>query len=295
MTLVEACRTFHWWLIYLWPRHDVTVDTSNGRLTLDSKDWLIGKYLYVRRKYEDLETRKAISLLRSEGYLPPSPDALLDVGANIGMTCIGLVRAGYFKRAVAFEPTPNTYRLLTRNIDQNGLREKILCFPFALSSRSRTCRLEVSTDNSGDNRIQFTSQWGFFSEERRRTIEVPARTLDEMVEEHPGLGDGRIDLVWADVQGHEGHFFRGGERLLGRGVPVVSEFWPYAILRSGTSCADLREIVSGLFTDFYLLSEAAPISRPISQIPALFQEYSHPRQMCLVAWVHTGRRGWAPT
>jgi FkbM family methyltransferase len=272
----------------------VTVDTSNGRLTLDSEDWLIGKYLYVRRQYEDLEARKAISLLKTEGYLPASPDVLLDVGANIGMTCIGLVRAGYFQRAVAFEPTPNSYRLLTRNIDQNGLGEKILCFPFALSSRSGSCRLEISEDNSGDNRIQLTSQRGFFKEERRGTIEVPAKTLDQALAEHPALGDGRIDLVWADVQGHEGHLFRGGERLLGRGVPVVSEFWPYAILRSGTSQGDFQEIVSRLFTDFYLLSEAAPTRRPISQVEALFEDYSHPRQMCLVAWVHAGRRARTP-
>jgi hypothetical protein len=100
-------------------------------------------------------------------------------------------------------------------------------------------------------------------------------------------------LVWADIQGHESHFFRGGEGLLGRGVPVVSEFWPYAILRSGSSQDAFRGIVSRLFTDFYLLSEAAPTSRPISQIPALFAEYAHPRQMCLVAWVHAGRRGRA--
>src|SRR5271157_4540309 len=98
-----------WYLIYLGPKHDVTVGTANGLLSFDSKDWLIGKYLYVRGEHEEREARTALSLLRREGYLDASGATLLNVGANIGMTCIGLVKAGYFRRAIAFEPTPSTY------------------------------------------------------------------------------------------------------------------------------------------------------------------------------------------
>jgi FkbM family methyltransferase len=283
-----------WYLIYLGPRHEVTVGTANGLLSFDSKDWLIGKYLYVRGEHEEREAREAINLLRREGYLDASGETLLNVGANIGMTCIGLVKAGYFRRAIAFEPAPNTYRLLAHNVDQNGLGEKILHFPFALSSRSGTLRLEISEDNSGDNRIRFASQGGFFQEERRQTIEVPAKTLDHMFVEYPGLREERIDLVWADIQGHEGHFFRGAATLLESGVPVVCEFWPYAILRSGISESEFQEIVSGFFTHFYLLSEEPPVSRPTSELPTLFKEYCGPRQPCLLAWVHAtrGKRPW---
>ena len=61
-------RRLRWWLIYHGPRRDVTVDTANGLLTFDSKDWLIGKYLYVKRSHEEKEARWAARLLSKEGY-----------------------------------------------------------------------------------------------------------------------------------------------------------------------------------------------------------------------------------
>lgn len=92
LTLPEAWRLLKWRLISFGPRRDVTVETANGRLTLDSGDWAIGKQLYVKRQYESLETQRATSVLKRAGFLPESPDTLLDIGANVGMICIGLVR-----------------------------------------------------------------------------------------------------------------------------------------------------------------------------------------------------------
>src|SRR5438093_8415745 len=116
-----------WWLVYLAPQRDVTVDTFNGLLSFDSKDWLIGKYLYVSRSYEAKAIQDTIMLLRKEGYLSEAtPGAVLDIGANIGMISIALLKHGYFRRAIAFEPAPTSYRLLVQNIHQNGLSERIL-------------------------------------------------------------------------------------------------------------------------------------------------------------------------
>ncbi|RPJ80913.1 MAG: hypothetical protein EHM18_17695, partial [Acidobacteria bacterium] len=51
-------------------------------------------------------------------------------------------------------------------------------------------------------------------------------------------------LVWVDIQGHEGHFLRGAQSLLRRGVPIVTEFWPYAIERSGMSVEEYTSLVT---------------------------------------------------
>src|SRR6266702_4494260 len=113
MQFRHITRRLYWWLTYLGPRRDITVDTFNGLLTVDSKDWLIGKYLYVNRSYEAREMQRTITLLQQEGYLGATGGGvLLDVGANIGMTCIALLKHGYFQRAIAFEPAPTSYRLL---------------------------------------------------------------------------------------------------------------------------------------------------------------------------------------
>lgn len=208
------------------------------------------------------------------------------MGANIGMTCVGLVKLGAFERAIAFEPAPDTYRLLVRNIHQNGLGYRIRHFQLALSSSEGEVELELSESNSGDHRIRWTSDPGFFREEKRRTIRVQARTLDGLVRSEPSLRKEGVGLVWMDIQGHEGHFFQGGSHFLKeRRIPVVSELWPYGIERSGMSRASFCLILQQLFTGFYVF-DCEPFQRhPISEIGALCDLYSKPREMCLIMLV----------
>ena len=285
-TAERLWRTLAWRLIHLGPRRDVTVDTFNGRLTFDSKDWPIGKDLYTRRSYESQQIRDVLELLRAEGYLhSPGEGTVLDVGANIGMICIALLKHGYFERAVAFEPAPNSYRLLVRNIEQNGLSDRILHFPYAVSSSESDVELELSEDNSGDHRVRHINTAGFFREDRRRTVKVRGMTLGRFLGEHAELDPEEVALVWLDIQGHEGQFLEGGREFLGRGVPVVSEFWPYGILRSGMSRQAFCRIVGELFTHYYVVGGNARARLPIAQVEGLFDTHSGPREFCTLAFV----------
>jgi FkbM family methyltransferase len=288
LKLGKMLRRLRWWLIYLGPRRDVTVATFNGLLSFDSKDWLIGKYLYVNRTYEAREIQNVMTLLRQDGFLKEKePIAVLDVGANIGMICIALLKHGYFQRAIAFEPTPNSYRLLTRNLRQNGLSDRVIHFPWALSSAEGEVEIELSADNSGDNRVRQTARPGAFREERRRAVTVTAKMLDQIWVSEPALSEERISLVWLDIQGHEGHFFLGAQDVLRKGVPVVTEFWPYGVSRSGVSRHQFCRIVSDLFTHFYVLVGENFEKHPISEIDGLFDLYSAPREMCLLVMVRS--------
>ena len=282
-----------WSLAYFGPHRDITVDTLNGVLTFDSKDWLIGKRLYVKRSYETGEMHSAIALLRKEGYLPTTePGTVVDVGANIGMTCIALLKWGYFDRAAAFEPAPNSYRLLVKNIQQNGLTDKILHFPYALSSMMGQSELELSHDNSGNHRLRRTMAPGAFREEQRQTVTVNVKTLDAMRSSDPDLSKSKISLIWLDVEGHEGSFFLGAQGVLKEGIPVVTEFWPYALDRSGTPRSQYCQIVSSIFTHFYTWAGERYEKHPIAKMDALFDSYTKPREMCqiiLVRDVHNRR------
>jgi FkbM family methyltransferase len=281
---IEFWRKLCWGAIYLGPRRDISLDTFNGRLTFDSKDWLIGKYLYIKRSHEADLMARCVQLLEKEGHRgkPSSGRCLLNVGANIGMTAIGFVKQGYFDRVIAFEPTPNSFRLLVHNVNQNGLSGRIQSFAFALSSQSGELELEISGDNSGDNRIRKIREPGFFAEEKRRTVRVPAITLDGFFAEHAEVAEDSIGLVWVDIQGHEGHFFRGAKQFLRRGIPVIIEFWPYGIRRSGLSPQEFREILAELFSHFYVLGSKSECKSPIGDVSQLFQTYARPREMCTI-------------
>src|SRR5262245_34951291 len=95
-----------------------------------------------------------------------------------------------------------------------------------------------------------------------------------------------VALIWLDIQGHERHVFVGAKLALRPGIVVVSEFWPYAISRSGLSRPDYCRIVSDLFTHFYHSPAGHYDKRPIAEIDQLFDLYSGPKQMCAVILVH---------
>ncbi|MDQ6828426.1 MAG: FkbM family methyltransferase [Gemmatimonadota bacterium] len=274
-------KKLQWQAMYRGPRRDITVDTANGRLTFDSRDKLIGKHLYMDRGYEVDQMRRSIELLRDGGYLSRDGGGIvLDVGANIGMISIALLRFGYFERGVAFEPGPDNFRLLAHNVRQNDLHERIQSMPYALSSAEGHLELELSTYNSGDHRIRATAGGGAYHENERETVQVSVHTLDALLGVRPSFDPGAVALVWMDIQGHEGHFFEGARRFFtSHRVPVVSEFWPYGIARSGMRRERYIAIVSELFTHFYSRQGKAYGKRPIDEIAEMFDLYSGPKQV----------------
>jgi FkbM family methyltransferase len=278
-------KKLRWLALYAGPRRDVTVDTYNGRLTFDSRDKLIGKYLFVNRAYERAYLEGALGVLARDGYLArDGQGTVLDVGANIGMISIALLRHGWFARAVAVEPSPQNLRLLAHNVAQNDLAERITRLPYALSSTDGERTLELSEYNSGDNRIRHRAAPGAWHEDRRRTVQVPVRTLDA------ALAEARVDardvrLVWVDIQGHEGWFFQGAAATLAHRMPVVSELWPYGILRSGMTREDYVSTVARRFTHFYRLEPGGAVKRPIAEVDALFTSHAAPKAMCEVIFL----------
>jgi FkbM family methyltransferase len=161
----------------------------------------------------------------------------------------------------------------------------VVHFPWALSHAEGESELELSDDNSGNHRLRQTTKPGAFREERRPTVSVTAKTLDQVFATEPGLSKEDISVIWLDIEGHEGHFFMGAQKVLNAEIPVVAEFWPYALNRSGMSPLQYCRIVSDLFTNFYVLSGKHFEKHGISDINGLFDVYKAPREMCQIVLV----------
>ncbi len=116
---------------------------------------------------------------------------------------------------------------------------------------------------------------------------MPVRTLDDVLAEW-GVKPRDVRLAWVDIQGHEGYFLRGARGTLAGGAPVVSEFWPYGILRSGMTRAEYVDTAGRLFTHFYHVHGSAADKLPIAKLDALFDVYAAPREMCEVILVNDG-------
>src|SRR5688572_10749162 len=124
-------RLLRWDVHYYSPEHDVAIETANCRLPCSSKDCPIGKHLFVRLDYEIGLIESTDAFLGDEGLLSEGRNnTLLDVGANLGMISIAMLRRDYFDWAIAFEPVPRNFRLLQKNAGQNGLSDRLESFEY---------------------------------------------------------------------------------------------------------------------------------------------------------------------
>lgn len=138
--------------------------------------------------------------------LPERGAVVLDVGGNIGLFTLFLVYKYGRERFAAihlFEPNPDTYARLRRNLEANGLSGPggfCTAHLLALSDRAGTIYMESPHGYSVLNRISDTG-----------TVPVECKTLDAWRREN---SVGAVDLFKVDVEGHELPLLRGAPESL---------------------------------------------------------------------------------
>lgn len=147
---------------------------------------------------------------------------VFDVGANIGLMAIPVLRACDTCRVISFEPSPNSLPFLRQTASQAGYGDRWILVDQAVSSSAG--ELDFTIGDPDDALFE-----GFKSGERiagARTITVPVTTLDD---QWRALGTPPVSVVKIDVEGAEWAVLQGGMELFRRGRPAVLLEWhePY--------------------------------------------------------------------
>ncbi len=161
---------------------------------------------------------------------------VVDAGAHIGYISLFAARlVGTQGRVYAFEPAPENYDLLTRNIRLNGYAN-IVAVPKAVSDREGQATFYLHDDSVAHSlhAETFAKSSG--------TITVEMTSLDRFLERE---GWPPIHLVKLDVEGTEAAALRGMRELLRRNreVRLIVEFVPHILRHSGE---DPRQFVASL-------------------------------------------------
>src|SRR5262249_12853492 len=99
---------------------------------------------------------------------------LIDVGAHIRLVAIAALARGA-TRCIAFEPAPENFARLCRNVRRHGLESRVEAHAMALDAATGDVELALSPDNSGDHRIVHGD-----TPAGRPRIHVPAARLDDV-------------------------------------------------------------------------------------------------------------------
>jgi len=129
-------------------------------------------------------------------------DVVLDIGSHIGFHTLTFAKlVGNHGKVISFEPMPNNFALLRKNMEINGYTNVILVNK-AVSNKNGSEKLYLSNYNTGDNRL------GNFGKEFDKSITVETVRIDDYLE------NSDIDFIKMDIQGSEPFAIEGMPILL---------------------------------------------------------------------------------
>lgn len=211
---------------------------------------MISEILEQTGTWEPLETQVLLRLCRPG-------DFVLDIGGNIGWYSAVLSRSlGPTGRIVTFEPDPDNFQMLKRNMERVVGGATSVLHQAAVSELEGSLKLFRSSSNYGDHRI-------FDDGTPRETVEVQTRKLDDILAAESRLPD----LVKSDTQGSEARILKGAQATLERGWrPIfVIEFWPFGLVGSGDDPLELWRVLVGMGYRMFELTEDQARLRPLDE------------------------------
>lgn len=139
---------------------------------------------------------------------------IIDVGSNIGLFSLNLIKDFSPNIIYAFEPGPSQFKSFSLTIQKNNLANRIVLNNLALSNSEGTQMFSVhhEIDNSGDGFID-TGRAGEGS-----IIEVVTQTLDNYWQ---NMGNFSIDFIKIDTEGAELWVLQGAKKMIITCKPVL--------------------------------------------------------------------------
>lgn len=173
----------------------------------------------------------------------------VDVGAHVGYyTRLFAELVGPKGKVIAFEPNPETYRLLLRNIEN---KNNISVFPFAIGEEEGLMELFDAIIETGGSSLRIHERKRESLKELtknelapRSGLNLPPKTyLVEVKRADRVLNyqqfDGQIDLLKVDVEGAEVSVLRSFGDVLDKVREVICELSPDHLHSFGTSIYEL--------------------------------------------------------
>ncbi len=178
----------------------------------------------------------------------------VDIGGNIGLySALALHTLDQDGRIIALEPHPESFALLSKNIETNkkirGIENtpKIDLYQMAASSKSGTRSLALNPENKADNRLSDApEEW--------ESIPIEAKSMDALLVEQEIE---EVNFVKMDVQGYEHRILSGFMDTLRRSkkTVIMTEFWPQGIDSTGGNARSYLQDLADLGFELYELKE----------------------------------------
>ena len=225
-------KIFNFVYQYAGPKGIVLVEVQGNKMFMDAK----ASGLVLTGYWEKYET-ELLKKIIEEGM------TVVDIGAHIGYyTLIAANLVGEKGKVYAFEPEPENYSLLVKNIEINGYKN-VVPVKKAVSNKIGTTKLFLGT--AALHSI-------IDSEGNKKSIEVQTTTLDDFFNKNE-----KIDVIKIDAEGAEYMIFQGMSKILrdNNDVIILTEFYPALLKKYIEPQKYLEELIKNKFKLFIINNE----------------------------------------
>lgn len=188
----------------------------------DAQDDYVQRIILRTRQFYEA---RLLATVQGLGLIRPGA-TVCDIGANIGNASVFFGKVLGAERVVAFEPLPQAYTTLRRNLDLNGLTDALAyrCMAGAQSGRGDIARFNPR--NLGATSFVPSAEGP-----------VPMVALDDLIEAEELDG---LSFIKIDVEGMHQEVLQGAQKVIATHKPAI---W-VALTDAGTdyaACAGLLE------------------------------------------------------
>lgn len=194
------------------------------KLIVDKND---GLNLLINGKHEPAVTK----LVKNE---VKNGDVVLDLGSHIGYYTLMFSKlVGDKGKVYAFEPNPNNFAILKKNVGLNNCKNVVLVQK-AVSNETGKVNLYFDEDFEVSSRMYNPQN------KRYKHIKVGSTRLDDYFK------NTKINFIKMDIEGSECNAVEGMTNLLNynRELKIITEFWPVGLRKYGKSSKEYLRLLS---------------------------------------------------
>ena len=201
----------------------INLNINKGRIkpkiNLDPKNGFLDKYIYTKRKWDDLNTQIIISKLKTN-------DCFIDIGSNIGyFSLLASILVKMNGRVIAFEPIKKLYKQIKFSKKINSYNN-IKIYNFGLSDKNIKEKIYLQEKNIASssiykkNILNFSLYKGFIFKklfEKKNLIKfenIVLKKLDNLIK-------CKVDFIKIDVEGEEYPALLGMKQILKKYKPKL--------------------------------------------------------------------------
>ncbi len=199
------------------------VEVHGNKIFLDSNDSLKLSF----RNFEE----SSVNIIKK---LIKKGDVVVDIGANIGFyTLLFSKLVGNKGKVFAFEPEPNNFKLLKRNIEENNIHNVFL-IKKGVSNSTSIMKLFTTKNNCGWHSLIDVG-------EDRTPIDIDTVKLDDYFKNNFS----KISFIKMDIEGGEPQALQGMQTILkyNQNIKIMTEFHPFYLEKAEKNPNDFLKML----------------------------------------------------